>query len=656
MPQLTAFIARSFLPDDERRLKQVLSFLGTFEKMGFICKHAEAAEVQSVSAKVRELIDRSDVFIGIFTRRYPVYNLPPGIRGAWQAVRGIEPSLWSASAWVLQESGYALQKLGPKKLILLREPGVEVFGLQGDLEYVPFVPEKSAEVFSKLSEMINGLLAQAIGIEVRNVVIEKPIEKQSAAEAPPPAPEPEPPKDETAEPTIGVYLLQMMNAADAAEFGLLSEAWKAGGRLIDEGKVKDVDRLAWDSYFYDQRFRAGAVDALDNLQDLHTKNPSTAEPIEATARCLTSAGEPEKAALLFLKAAQLRSDRSKARNLVNAAQSFKEAKQYEKGKQAAYEALAIAAGDTRRDATWELYQILKEAGENYLSFATAEAALQDNPQLGLRFNLGLDYHREGLIELAFFHFKFICDRDNKNAEALHNLALMYADSKLPISAVQRYKTALDLGETLSAANLGFTYLDAGMADEARAILARAKEVESHDPKVDECSAEIIQRTQAESVKKDTLLATAHDKREFLAQMGQALHATTPVLEGRWIFPFGEMTLSRHGDSISGEAEIKTESSSYGAFAGMLGGGTPVPEAPKLEGYRIEGKLTGGVCEFRLTITDKTPRNPLVFAGLTGSRATSKTGFLVFEPNGKAALYAEVANQKIEKSETIRKIG
>jgi hypothetical protein len=139
--------------------------------------------------------------------------------------------------------------LGPKKLILLRKPGVEVFGLQGDLEYVPFVPEKSAEVFSKLSEMINGLLAQAIGIEVRNVVIEKPIEKQSAAEAPPPAPEPEPPKDETAEPTIGVYLLEMMNAADAAEFGLLSEAWKAGGRLIDEGKVKDVDRLAWDSYF-----------------------------------------------------------------------------------------------------------------------------------------------------------------------------------------------------------------------------------------------------------------------------------------------------------------------------------------------------------------------------------------------------------------------
>lgn len=114
MPQLNAFIARSFLPEDEQRIEAVLHFLGTFEKMGFICKHAEAAEVQSVSAKVRSLIDKSDVFIGIFTKRHPIYAPPAGFSGAWSVLRGVKPTvnLWSAPAWVLQESGYGSRGLG----------------------------------------------------------------------------------------------------------------------------------------------------------------------------------------------------------------------------------------------------------------------------------------------------------------------------------------------------------------------------------------------------------------------------------------------------------------------------------------------------------------------------------------------------------------
>ena len=185
MPLLNAFIARSFLPEDERRLEPILRFLGTFQKIGFICQTADAAEVQSVSLKVRKLIDNSDVFIGFFTRRYPVYNLRPGLSGAWSVARGIKPHRWSAPAWVLQESGYALQKLGSGRLILLLEPDVEVFGLQGDLEYIPFIPERSFEVQSKLSEMILGLVAEASGTEV-GVVVTKREDEQSAAEPIPP--------------------------------------------------------------------------------------------------------------------------------------------------------------------------------------------------------------------------------------------------------------------------------------------------------------------------------------------------------------------------------------------------------------------------------------------------------------------------------------
>src|SRR6266481_7951272 len=110
MVRLNAFIARSFAPQDEERVRPVLEFLDTFRKAGFICETAEAAEVESVSKKVQRMIGEKDVFIGFFTKRYPVYRFESRVKGALQMLFGsVEPEIWSAPPWVLQESGYALR-------------------------------------------------------------------------------------------------------------------------------------------------------------------------------------------------------------------------------------------------------------------------------------------------------------------------------------------------------------------------------------------------------------------------------------------------------------------------------------------------------------------------------------------------------------------
>jgi len=66
---LTAFVARSFDPKDEQRIRPILNFLETFRKAGFLCEEAEAAEVESVSAKVGKMIDDRNAFVGFFTRK-----------------------------------------------------------------------------------------------------------------------------------------------------------------------------------------------------------------------------------------------------------------------------------------------------------------------------------------------------------------------------------------------------------------------------------------------------------------------------------------------------------------------------------------------------------------------------------------------------------
>src|SRR5207247_1125055 len=109
-----------------------------------------------VSVKVRRIIDTSDVLIGFFTKRHQIYV--PSHFSIAHPFRRLRRVGWSAPPWVLQESGFALAK--NKDLILLREEEVEIPGLQGDLEYVRFLPENPTAVFAKLSEMIHTLIAK----------------------------------------------------------------------------------------------------------------------------------------------------------------------------------------------------------------------------------------------------------------------------------------------------------------------------------------------------------------------------------------------------------------------------------------------------------------------------------------------------------------
>lgn len=229
---LTAFVARSFDPIDEERIRPILNFLETFRKAGFLCDEADAAEVERVSSKVRRMIDERDAFVGFFTKKYPVYGLNSSWRNAVLLARGkLEPIKWTPPAWVLQESGYALS--ARKRLILLREEGVDLPGLQSDLEYVPFNAANPSAIFSKLSEMINDLLAKDAGREVRTQVTERAEEAGTATQQPPPMQEERPPVNVEDQPLniIAAYT-QMREAEEKHDVTAVREAWKAGTALL----------------------------------------------------------------------------------------------------------------------------------------------------------------------------------------------------------------------------------------------------------------------------------------------------------------------------------------------------------------------------------------------------------------------------------------
>lgn len=650
---LTAFVARSFDPADEERIRPIRNFLDTFRKAGFLCEEAEAAEVESVSVKVRKMIDEKDVFVGFFTRRFPIYKFDSRLANAISLVCGrLQPQKWSAPPWVLQESGYAISSR--KKLILLRENGVEIPGLQGDLEYVPFDPANPAPILPKLSEMINDLLAKASGREIRTEVAER----QEAEAIPlPQAAKEEEKLDSTEEhpSEIVICFLALQDAVAERDLSGIHDAWEAGKKLIAEGQAEKIGSLWWDCLYYSSRYKAGASDGLESLRRIRSEHPKSPEPAIAIAHLLTSAKEYDEAAVLFLEAADLATGNEKAKDLIDAARALNELKRYEKGIEVAEEALSIAAGDTKEDAISVLYQLLKNSEETYFAFAKAEAALHINPQLRIRFDLGLDYRRHSLKELGLYHFKFLHDQTPQEAASLHNLALMYADCHLPITSVKHYKQAFSLGETLSAANLGFTYLDSGMADEATALIRQAMSSEPHDARVEACLAEIPQRTEAEGKKESELLITAAGEREFFVKLGTALQAVLAEVDGAWEFPFGEMALVRKGRTLSGTAEISKKEVGLRGLSPLFGEPAGLSEPrTRTERYTLKGTLKGAVCKFTVTITQQGGLSLGSMGGILGG-GDSRSGFIVFADDGKSGTYAQVKDDKLGVRERIVRV-
>jgi hypothetical protein len=127
-----AFIGQSFQTTDASLNATVARSL---EALGLTVHTGEKPRAASVSKKVRDRIDRSDVFVGIFSRRDKLADKPE----------------WTTSSWVVDEKAYALAK--GKKLVLLREEGVgSLGGLQGDYEYLEFSRSRLEDLVIRLVE------------------------------------------------------------------------------------------------------------------------------------------------------------------------------------------------------------------------------------------------------------------------------------------------------------------------------------------------------------------------------------------------------------------------------------------------------------------------------------------------------------------------
>ena len=590
MPKLSAFVGRSFHKEDSGLVNTFLKHFDTFKKLGFHCEDAEEAESKSVAEKVKAKMANKQVFIGIFTRKYPVADwfarqLNPNdmrwfSRFLWQ-----KNNISTASGWTTQESGFAIGK--DLKLILLVEEGViDIGGLHGDHEIIQFSRENPEKCFPALDAQIISLLAEP----------EKP-EEQRDAQSVPELPESPSPKKE---------LMDEGGKKEDAERHYLVEIY---AKLFDEKDEEGAKKVLAEwlreaktegqqvhrrAVYQSFRLSAGHPDAFVELEGLVKEYPTHPSPLLFLGRGLNNLGQFSSAADRLKEAAERATDdQRRATLLVEAAHSLAKDNKYVEATNLLLDALSHIGRDPA--VGFELCKGLAQIADVH----------KDNDQHDLRFQLAYKYSNMGRYALALYHYKILANEapDGLN---LNNLGVAYAELGLPARAVTAYKRAANFDETLAMANLAYKFIQEGFLDEANDLIERALPIKDRHQNIASALAKISDVKQEEEAREQEILKGIDEERKFRLGFAEATSVKVervPAITGRWKTPHGEIDIAM-GDGILKGLGVSRETEAGSLFEALLP--APFAATPRqvTKTVRLDATLQGAGARGQIVIETK----------------------------------------------------
>jgi len=342
-----------------------------------------------------------------------------------------------------------------------------------------------------------------------------------------------------------VYLYRIRNDSEKAE--AISDAY-----LRTEEAGEDNNAAIWNAY----RLRVlVAFTNESNLNNFHQlkrlaeSNPVIAEVQEQLAYGYVHYADFETAAAIFQRAASHTvdtDDRSrlmgraavcaaKAGNPAQAGQIIDEIKKEFSGDELSH---------NLRTSITEVAEILQD---DDTLIAVMERAIADNPSdSDARFSLAFKHAARGNPDMALMHYLRIPPGE-RTAAAWNNLGVEFNHARLRAKAVDAFKAAEKMGETLAVANLADTLIGAGFIDEARDRCVAAMKAENPHINVSDALA----RLQGVREEEDKTLAGITQKTrqavEFYKELGKAIFLpNVDTLGDVWNGPQCELRVNLEG--------------------------------------------------------------------------------------------------------------
>jgi len=602
MAVISAFVGRSFDPEEELLWTKIGKCLDSLKSIGFSWEDAEEAQAKPISDKVKEKIQRNDLFIRILTKGDAITS--GCSTSKYIFMRKILN--WLASYWIIQESGYAIGK--GKKVIFLIESGLEIpGGLNSDFEYIPLNRNNLLDAFLKVNQIIANEMATKIEF-LREQVVAKgteliPIQKSEIE------------KQEVVEVVEEDNLLfkTIMEEIDSKRFSSAKEKFAL---LLQTEKFKgNSDLELWARvYFYKKVYFAGEPEALDQLKEIANKNPTDLFVMNALVDCYEPYDQYEQAISVIDPFAVTAEDLDFKFNISIVLSRLElKLKRHGRAKERLLEYLKSLESNSNHRNYFifkTLGDIYKDQGDRDIACSLYEMALNYEPtDTDLRFTLAYGYGEIDKNILALYHYKAYLNTEQWPG-ALNNLGIQYEKLKLFGKSVSALKKAESLDHTLANANLSRMFIEKGFYDEAENTLTRALEKKDHHRNVDYYLNELKTSKEKEEENEKKLLEEAREYRDFALELANAVSIpfdTYAEINGLWLTDYDQLKeFGVHFDApnrLSGEhkEEISTTGGLLAALASP--GGRPEPEK-RIRKILFAGTITNRAIRYSVEVSSE----------------------------------------------------
>jgi tetratricopeptide (TPR) repeat protein len=598
MTEIRAFVAHSFTKEDEAVVGSFLKYFDQLSRsaIAFSWQHAEPAEPKILAEKVKSTLSDKNVLIAICTKRECVIA-PSALKNAFFSPDFFKAKRtdlsWKTSDWIIQEIGLAIGK--GLDLILLIESDVQnPGGLQGDLEYITFDRSYPDRSFGKVLEMITALSPKASGLIARSSETRSPLSE--VQKEPTPTDQWWVPKPEWDRSQYEATLMVMVPFDKTDHIPTLTQAY------LDSKYAEQRDnKQRWEAlveYVLLLHGKGGSLAKLKALAEAHPHSPGT---LEQLAKGFALFENHRDAATTYEQALHAITDGDDVFSLLaRAAVQYMHAKD-----RTAADALISrmkSGATTIPNGELRLLRALREIAEiekdEEATLAFMERIIQIEPDDDrTRFSLAFKYSEGGNDALALFHYLRTA-ADGRDPSTWNNLAVEFDRAGLFSKAVEGYKIAEEMGETLAMSNLAQKFISAGFLSEAKEQCDKALQLGDFHPNVAHTLAQLKELPGEENNRQAEIIERTRPKSEFYRQFGRAGSQLAPThIPENWQGPLCFLRVTLNGTQFTAVGSYERHGLA-GLLSALPGFGAPSPTARirveyvgTLRGRAIEGSVT-----------------------------------------------------------------
>jgi tetratricopeptide (TPR) repeat protein len=367
------------------------------------------------------------------------------------------------------------------------------------------------------------------------------------------------------------YLFTIRNEPEKAE--AISDAY-----LRTEEAGEDNNAAIWNAY----RLRVLVAHTNENnvnnfheLKRLAESNPFIAEVQEQLGSSYIHYGDFETATAIFQRAASQTVDtEERSRRLGRAAVYAAKAGNLAQAEQIIDEIKKGLSGDELNlNLIKSMSEVAKTIQDDDTLIAVGERTVADNPSASdARFSLAFKHSGRGNNDMALIHYLRIPPQE-RSAAAWNNLGVEFNHFRLRAKAVDAFKAAEKMGETLAVANLADSLIFAGFIDEERERCVSAMKAENPHNNVSEALARLQDVPHEED---KTLAGTTQKTRqavEFYKELGKAIFLpNVDALADVWNGPQCELRVTLEGTHFTaiGTYELSPLNALAAPFAMAVG--------------------------------------------------------------------------------------